>query len=374
MSDPNGQPADSGGFDTPPTAAEAQQSAPAAAPIDFDSLPDAPSLEGVSPESLQRRDAGIALDSPPRARPEPAPSVNTDLLAWQITNSPYTQEQAIEAIDLSKRTGMSPQFVADNLDDIRKRVGLEDLRATMRSSPAWSMERPTYKEGRSGIPGMGLLPQPVADLLYGTGLSSRAFSGGGAGGGPQDPSSSSGSLSPYRLAEQTIARAANAFVQQTGKEPGAPEWEHWVKEMVRPGYVVGRYAMGGWSIGDSPELPWAVAKSQYPDKTFIPKPDPGYLNVKDSAGRFATNVAAPPAGHVTMMDPAGEAWTVLEADGSSARALRMGWRKTEVVPYRPGSFGRVADELIGVVNAIGGPTEGLVRNVVTEAAKSLVKR
>jgi hypothetical protein len=352
-------------FDTPPTAAET------AAAQGFDLQPAdtaAGSLQGAPPELLQRRDAGIALDLPPRRRPEPAPSVPPDFLAWQMVNSDVTPEQASEAISLSKRIGLSPEFVARNLDDIRKRVDLEDLRATMRSSPDWSMERPQYKEGRVGIPGSPLLPQPVADLLYATGLSGGAFSSGGHGGGPKDPSPFYGSPSPYRLAEQTIARAANAFVMQTGREPGAPEWEHWVKEMVRPGYELG----GGKLFGDGPEVPWAVAKSHHPDMTFIPKPDPGFVNIKDSAGRIATNVAAPPPGHLTMLDKAGEAWTVLAADGSVTRALKMGWRTTEVLPYRPGAWKSAGSDPVGavlnVVNAIGGPIEHATEDVVGSAA------
>src|SRR5438552_1480073 len=126
---PNGQPAE--GFAAPPTPEEVAAAAagfdlraaprvvdtstlgppePAAAAAASDITAAAGSLQDVPPELLRRPPSGVRLDEPPPP-PRPAPpSVSTDYIAWRMVNSPYSPEQATEALNLARRTGMSPQL------------------------------------------------------------------------------------------------------------------------------------------------------------------------------------------------------------------------------------------------------------------------
>src|SRR5439155_19364385 len=120
---------------------------------------------------------------------------------------------------------------------------LEDLRAALRTSPAFAMERPPFVESRGGPPTIAAIPLPVSELLYAVGRAGGVFSGAG-------PGAETNQASAYRIAERTIARAANIFAQQTGAEPAPADWEKFVAGTMQPGYVVGFSA----ALGENPPI------------------------------------------------------------------------------------------------------------------------
>lgn len=127
------------------------------AEFDLENLPDAP--DQVAPPAFD-------LESMPDSVPVPEP---VSMTAFKGAAGDATAAPAI--LSLSRRTGFAPQFVADNLVEVRQRTERDDYATLLRTSPTvaeWAAQSPVHAAAAKEDVGiLAALEQGFADIGYG---------------------------------------------------------------------------------------------------------------------------------------------------------------------------------------------------------------
>jgi len=95
--------------------------------VDFDSLPEAPAAD-TTPAPTKSIDFEALPEPPPDQQP-------ADLTAFRAQRAGVEPGAAAEALTLSKKRGLSPQFVADNLETVRAEEERNMLAASLSGLP-----------------------------------------------------------------------------------------------------------------------------------------------------------------------------------------------------------------------------------------------